>query len=279
MRYVLAVSGGVDSAVLLDLAARREILADADWPADFVVAHFDHGIRGAASRADAKFVRRLSARYKVEFVMGEGKLPTETSEETARAKRYEFLRSTAQTHCAKIVTAHHRDDLLETIVMNLIRGTSWRGLAPMRADVVRPLLDMTKFDIANYALEHGLTWVEDATNHSPRYFRNRVRGFLATWPEPKRRALLKLSQKQLNLSREVDQEISKAMNLSRYFLTMAPASVALEILRAATAGRLTRPQLKQVLLFARTSAPHKKLEFKNVKIAATKRTICVKMEG
>lgn len=293
MKYVLAVSGGVDSTVLLDLAARREILREANWPRDFVVAHFDHGLRGAAARADAEFVRQLAARYGVEFILGEGNLPPNASEETARDKRYEFLRSVARRRGADIVTAHHRDDLLETIVMNLIRGTSWRGLCPMRADVVRPLLGWSKFDIVNYALAHDLAWREDATNFSPKFFRNRVRAFLARISENDKRRLLELSERQKTLRAKIEKEISRIcraefnleftsrnpVSLSRYFLIMIDEKSAAEILRFATRGELTRPQLGQVWLFAKTARAGKKLEFKNIKISATRREIVIKISG
>jgi tRNA(Ile)-lysidine synthetase-like protein len=287
VKYVLAISGGVDSRVLLAKTARQEILTDARWPDDFVVAHFDHGIRGAESAQDAEFVRDLAADYGVKFMMKKGDLPANTSEELAREKRYSFLFSVAKKFAgAKIVTAHHRDDLAETITMNLIRGGGWRGLAPMndssfgaasRTRIVRPLLGLMKFEIISFANEHNLAWREDATNDSMRYFRNRVRQFLARQPENKVREIVDLYEKQKTLRVEIDREIAKVATLSRYFLIMIPENVAMEILAAKTNGELTRPQLKQVLLFVKTAWPNKKLNFAKIKILAAKREIVIKM--
>ena len=295
MKYILAVSGGVDSVTLLDLVAHGKIFPDAKFPNDFVLAHFEHGIRGNESKKDAEFVRDLAGKYNMGFVLGEGNLPPDCNEETARGKRYEFLQKVAACHSepveessersfdfaqydALIVTAHHRDDLIETIVMNLIRGTGWRGLAPMNnLQILRPLLNLSKFEIVNYALENGLNWVEDATNFSPNYFRNRVRDFLIHVPENDKQKLLRLYEKQRELRSEIEQEINNfccagatEQSLSRYFLTMIDEDSAMEILYEATGGKLMRPQLRQVLLFAKTVMPNKQLQFKSVKIRATK---------
>ena len=276
MKYILAVSGGVDSVTLLDLAAHSKIFSDAKFPDDFAVAHFEHGIRDIDSKKDAEFVCDLAAKYRVQFVVNHGNLGPNCSEEIAREKRYDFLRKVANN--AKIVTAHHRDDLIETIVMNLIRGTGWRGLAPMNnLQILRPLLNLSKFEIVNYALENGLNWVEDATNFSPNYFRNRVRDFLVHVSEEDKQKLLGLYEKQRKLRREIEQEIGNfcdtnetEQSLSRYFLTMIDEKAAMEILHKASSGKLTRPQLRQVLLFAKTAVPNKQLQFKSVKIRATK---------
>ena len=132
-KYVLAISGGIDSVAMLDMIAsnygdiRRVKLGDAKWPDDFVVAHFDHGIRGEASHRDAMFVRDLAESYGVRCRIGRGNLPSDTSEDEARLARYVFLNECLAEYDgeSRIVTAHHSDDLLETVVMNLIRGTGW----------------------------------------------------------------------------------------------------------------------------------------------------------
>jgi moderate conductance mechanosensitive channel len=99
VRYIIAVSGGIDSVVLLDLMSRTE--------KDLVVAHFDHGIR-EDSASDARFVEALSDRYKIQFVCRREKLGADASEELARQRRYEFLRGVATDFDGVIVTAHHR---------------------------------------------------------------------------------------------------------------------------------------------------------------------------
>ncbi len=272
MKYVLAISGGVDSVVLLDQFARAK--------KDFVVAHFDHGIRENSSR-DAEFVRKLCEKYNVKFVCEKANLGAKSSEDLARQKRYEFLRKTAKTEKSdQIVTAHHQDDLIETIVMNLIRGTGWRGLAPMWSpDISRPFLAKSKAEIVDYALQNNLVWAEDETNYTPDYFRNRVRNVVAKMSGANRRKLVQICQKQNELRREIENEIAKFSQpeICRYDLIMWPQNVALEILRGATNATLTRPQISQILLFAKTAKSGKSLYFgASVKITAKKDAIYVR---
>ena len=281
MRYVLAVSGGVDSVVLLDKVAtdltfRKKFFADANWPEDFMVAHFDHGIRHDSAE-DADFVADLAEEFYVKFVTERANLGKTASEATARTARYEFLRRTAREFDAQIVTAHHQDDLIETIAINLIRGTGWRGLAPMNSDVVRPLMDTNKAEIISYAIDRNLNWREDPTNYSSRYLRNRVRDTLDKIPQPLKLKMIDLYNAQSKFRTDIDQEIdyavqkniiihSDCVKISRYYLIMLPNIVAIEIINRLTDGLLTRPQLNQVLLFAKTARSGSKHEFNNVKI-------------
>ena len=101
-KYVVAVSGGVDSVVLLHMLAHRPDI-------ELVVAHFDHGIRDY-SVADAQFVKELADSYGLPFESRREKLGKQASEDLARSRRYAFLRSVADKHQAKIMTAHHADD-------------------------------------------------------------------------------------------------------------------------------------------------------------------------
>ena len=289
-KYLLAVSGGVDSMVLLDMVAtnaggfRDRHFAGAGWMGDFVVAHYDHGIRGEESHADADFVRDKCRQYGVKLIPGRGELPPHTGEEVARQARYGFLCQAAKKESenggeeAYIVTAHHQDDLLETIVMNLIRGTGWRGLAPMsRTDVVRPLIDMTKADVVRYALEHDLDWREDKTNDSPEYWRNRLRAQVIGRLLTERNKMLALCHGQRRLRVEIDNEVTRYIKqrvgcvdnrpvMYRYDLIMLPADVAIEILRRLTKGWLTRPQLGQLLLFIKVGKPSKQLSWKRLNV-------------
>lgn len=106
-------------------------------------------------------------------------LGAEASEDRARKERYDFLFSVAKKYQATVATAHHQDDLVETIAINFHRGTGWRGLMVLnRSGITRPLLTRSKADIYDYALQHHLEWVEDSTNRDARYLRNRVRGVL-----------------------------------------------------------------------------------------------------
>ncbi len=276
--------------VLLDMVAtnaggfRDRHFAGAGWPNDFVVAHYDHGIRGIESQEDAGFVRDKCRQYGVKLILGRGELSPHTGEEVARQARYGFLCQAAKKESenggeeAYIVTAHHQDDLLETIVMNSIRGTGWRGLAPMsRTDVVRPLIDMTKADIVRYALEHDLDWREDKTNDSPEYWRNRLRAQVIGRLLTERNNMLALCHRQRRLRFEIDNEVTRYIKqrvdcvdnrpvMYRYDLIMLPADVAIEILRRLTKGWLTRPQLGQLLLFIKVGKPSKQLSWKRLNV-------------
>lgn len=289
-KYLLAVSGGVDSMVLLDMVAtdyhgfREKYLSGAQFPADFVVAHYDHGIRGKVSAEDAEFVRQQCRNYGVTVQCGCGKLTAATGEAVARQCRYDFFRRVAEAIARDdepvyLVTAHHRDDLLETIALNIVRGTGWRGLAPMNQPrVLRPLLDIAKAELVSYAIEHRLTWREDQTNDSPRYLRNRLRVLLASWSPADKAELIRLYERQKHLRRQIERELEHhcarhitrdkqgQLVLRRYDLIMLPADVAIEILRRLTKGRLTHPQLGQLLLFVKVGKPSKQLSWKRLNV-------------
>src|SRR5258708_7239549 len=121
-KYILGVSGGVDSIVLLELLGRQPEL-------EIIVAHFDHGIR-SNSKQDRIFVEGIANKKQLPFYFAEGKLGPKASEATARKARYQFLSAVSKQHGAKgIVTAHHLDDILETALINLFRGTNLRFLS------------------------------------------------------------------------------------------------------------------------------------------------------
>lgn len=302
-KYVLAISGGIDSMALLDLVAndyggfRRQHFASAKWPDDFVVAHFDHGIRGNESHNDAEFVRTtVRQRYGLLVQIGCGELPADASEEVARQARYQFLNKVVERWGDKgvatmIVTAHHRDDLLETVAMNLIRGTGWRGLAPMsQRNVIRPLLGWNKVDIARYALEHNLAWREDQTNYSTKYFRNRLRSALAGCSETDKQQLANLTLQQIDLRKQIDSEVDEyvlrhvthdddnnALRMRRYDLIMLPSEVARQVLWHITDGKLTTPQLEDLLLFVKLGRPSKRMAWKDVTVRLAKSTVLIRI--
>jgi tRNA(Ile)-lysidine synthase len=166
---VLAVSGGADSMALLDVAARvaRDRVA--------AVATFDHGT-GPASREAVTLVQRAGRRYGLDVVAG----ATETVERTEaawRRARWGFLRTVAVACEAFIATGHTRDDQIETVVIRVLRDAGARGLAGLDvdSDVVRPLLGVSRADVRAYAVRAGLEWVEDPSNASVAFLRNRVR--------------------------------------------------------------------------------------------------------
>ena len=228
MKYLVAVSGGVDSVVLLDMLVSKGI-------DELIVAHFDHGIR-VDSANDALFVKRLAQKYGLVFEMEREELGQGASEELARQRRYRFLREMAIKHGAKVVTAHHADDVIETVAINLHRGTGWRGLAVLDSpDIVRPLLAMPKKMLVAYANEQGLEWHEDSTNQDQQYLRNRFRAQLAGMSLETKLWLWEYWRRQCELATEIDSEcgrLFKAGLYSRYFFTHIDEAPALELLRA-----------------------------------------------
>lgn len=257
MKYLVAVSGGIDSVVLLHKLVQEN-------EHELIVAHFDHGIRDD-SADDARFVGGLASQYGLPFVTRREELGKQASEEQARARRYEFLHEQADKHQATIVTAHHAGDVIETIAINLTRGTGWRGLAVLSGGrMIRPLLSLVKSEIRDYALEHRLEWVEDSTNASDDYLRNRLRhNALATLPAKTRQQILKLWQQQCQLKQEIDRELTLFLRqdntYDRHFLTQIDQPTAEELLRAMIAaahtGVPTRPQAQRALLAVKTARP------------------------
>lgn len=263
-KYVLAISGGVDSVAMLDMFMSGE-LGEAD--SEYIIAHFDHGIRDN-SASDADFVRGLAERYGLKFEARREELGRGTSEDRARVRRYAFLNETAKRYEAKIVTAHHADDVIETIAINISRGTGWRGLAVMDNPAIwRPLLGMSKADIKGYAVRKGLSWREDSTNSDTRYLRNDLRQRLANLDQELKRLLLLYHDRQLYLARAITEEtrtLAGVSPYSRYDLIMMPPSAALELLREIVikeSGRgLQRPQLERALIAVKTFGAGKRFE-------------------
>lgn len=177
---VVAVSGGVDSTVLLD--ALVEV-----WRRggpSLRVAHFDHGLRPEAAAVMGAVVGRAQDSGISSMVGNSRDFPIDSSsgasmEMAARNARWAFLRSVAQElDAARIVTGHTRDDQAETVVMNMARGSGLRGFAGMRVDdgeILRPLLDSSRVDVVAYARARNLTFDDDPMNAMPDFRRNRVR--------------------------------------------------------------------------------------------------------
>lgn len=169
-RVVVAVSGGLDSVCLLDL-----LLVTAGWHGGALeVATCDHGTRaGQADEADfvcAEAARHGLRAHRFALALGAG-----ASEATCRDARYAALRSVGAD---RIAVAHHRGDLAETVLINLMRGTGPRGVGGMvwrSSDVVRPLLGVDRAQLEAWARHRGLEWREDPTNRDPAHLRNRVR--------------------------------------------------------------------------------------------------------
>lgn len=261
MKLILAVSGGVDSMALLTMYAH----------ADIIVAHVDHGTR-KSSAEDADFVRQKCQELGVKFYEIKLGLSEGVSEELARKKRYEFLKTIQEKEGGTLCTAHHLDDVLESIVINLIRGTGWRGLTPFYGDeLVRPfiILKMWKRDVLKFAGEHEVCFRQDPTNYEADYLRNRVRGKMTELDDAARANIIELFEKQNELRGKIEKLVTelakqtivgKNFHKKELFLT-ADEKVALEILREICLMHgysLTRKQLADFLSAIKTYAPHKK---------------------
>lgn len=175
---VVAVSGGADSVALLDLL---HTLAP-ELGLSLVVAHADHGIL-TNSRTVGRMVSELARQYGLPFELGALRLGRDATETAARKARYAWLRDVQRRRGARyLVTAHHRDDQVETIVLRLLRGSAPAGLAgiPARGQggLVRPLLTFAKARLARHVAERRLPMHEDPANRDPRHLRSWVRTVL-----------------------------------------------------------------------------------------------------
>ncbi len=176
-----AVSGGKDSMFLLD--TMRRFGRETGVPV--ACAHFNHCLRGAESDRDAAFVRDFCGKEKIPYREASGDVAAVAAqrgtgiEETARALRYAFLEEAAsQLACAWIATAHNADDNVETVLLNLVRGSGLHGLCgipPVRGRIFRPMLDLTRDEIEAYLTARRIPSVEDSTNAGDDYNRNRLR--------------------------------------------------------------------------------------------------------
>lgn len=168
----VAISGGADSvALLFGLYLLKDKLG-----ITLEAAHFNHRLRGEESDRDEAFVRALCDRYSIRLHVGTGlvKAGEKGLEAAARDARYTFL----ATLSGKIATAHTADDNAETVLMHLVRGTGLKGLgaiAPMRGNLIRPMLDVTRAEVLAFLEEYHLSYVTDSSNDTDDFLRNRLR--------------------------------------------------------------------------------------------------------
>lgn len=175
----VGVSGGADSVALLCLLQELAPL----WDLRLVACHLNHNLRGEESLRDQQFTVELCRRLGVECRTASADVAALAAragcsvEEAARRARYEFFAQTAGQG-GKIATAHTATDNTETVLLNLARGSGLRGLCgipPVRGNIIRPLIACTRSQTEAYCREKGLGWVEDSTNATDDYTRNRLR--------------------------------------------------------------------------------------------------------
>lgn len=237
---------------------------------DLLVAHADHGLRTDSSE-DLNLVKNYCLSNGLAFVSKKLKLKNK-SEDFARQARYDFLQSCSKKfNAASVVTAHHQDDLIETAMINILRGTGWRGIAPFAANdrILRPFLTFTKDQIIGYARANEILWREDSTNTDESYLRNFVRLTLIPACDQKsdswRATLLQLVLNQQDIRSKIESEIATVLQnkniLSRYNLIMLPRNIAIELVKEAykkaSGQSLTQRLAQDVLLFAKVAKPGK----------------------
>jgi tRNA(Ile)-lysidine synthetase-like protein len=264
--YVLAVSGGLDSMVLLDLLARQPGLK-------LTVAHYDHGIREDSAK-DRLLVQETARRHGLPFVYDQGNLGATASEAAARDARYAFLYKVQKMVDANaVITAHHQDDLLETAVINILRGTGRRGLSSLKSGhVLRPLLHLDKQTLIGYAKQRNIGWREDSTNADTKYLRNYVRQkLLPRFSESEKAQFLSHIEKTAELNREIDEALINHLHmhpshdaLDRHWFIMLPHAVALELLaswlREHGVRDFNKKLLQEILVSAKTLHPGKQID-------------------
>jgi len=171
-----AVSGGVDSVVLLDVLKRLQ----PKFEYQIQVIHFNHQVRGEASKADERFVEKLAEQYGFRFQSGRLRDDVKNVSETfLRDQRLKFFSRFAEGHKnALIATGHNLNDNIETFMMRLARGSRLRGLTgihPKRGHFIRPLLEISRPEIVDYARRHHINFRQDQTNYDTKILRNKIR--------------------------------------------------------------------------------------------------------
>lgn len=273
-KLVVAVSGGVDSTVMLDKLAYEDEF-------ELVVAHVNHGIRDDADDDEA-FVRLLAETHSLMFESTKLCLGPDASEQLARFKRHIFLENTRVKHGAiAIATAHHKDDVVETIILNIIRGTGWRGLASLRQTekLRRPLIDLRKSQITEYAISRSLNWHEDSTNDDLRYLRNLIRNFyLPRLTSGQFDQLAEFGRRQVELRPQIEQLTAPLQNgdLQRGWLDCDDA-VAVELLRGWLSRSYQSATYRRLLEFGRSALPGKKFNLPGDEMIMAKRSKLIDM--
>lgn len=238
---------------------------------DPIVAHFEHGIR-PDSEEDFKLVQAAAKKYKLPFVAAHGHLGPNTSEATARKARYDFLQHVLEEEGADgIITAHHEDDMLETAILNMLRGTGRLGLSSLRSrdKLVRPLLGYSKEQILAYAKERGIVWHEDSTNADDGFLRNYIRhAIVPRLGQKGRDALLARIGQASAINDQIDALLATdltahapSLQLDRKWFIMLPYAVASEVmamwLRKNGIVGFDRALIDRLVVQAKTKQPGK----------------------
>lgn len=280
--YVVAVSGGVDSVALLHVLVQR-------YPEhSYIVAHINHGIRDDAGE-DAQLVAAMAAECRLPFELASLQLGKNASEAEAREARYAFLHSVKAKHQANgIITAHHQNDVIETMFINLLRGTGRRGISSLgsSSQLIRPLLHLRKQDMYQYAKQHSLNWREDSTNADKKYLRNKIRHDVVQKMTPdQHKQVLDIVSATAHLNAEIDKELQQLLRrglhkgqpvLSRKWFAQLPHDIACEavyiVLKNNGGQAIDKKTIERVVVAIKTLSPGKTIQASGVDILLTKRS-------
>ncbi len=208
-KILLAVSGGMDSVVLADLFSKAKI--------NFAIAHVNFALRAEASDEDEIFVKKLALKYKVPFytttfqTVEYAQANNISTQMAARVLRYNWFDEILKTQNYDFVaTAHHSNDAIETILLNISKGTGIAGLhgiLPKRGNLIRPLLFVDKEMIMEYIVENQLIWREDSSNESIKYQRNFIRHEIVP----------KFKEINPNFEETIKRTVEKISDVEKYF--------------------------------------------------------------
>ncbi|MCU0667106.1 MAG: tRNA lysidine(34) synthetase TilS [Patescibacteria group bacterium] len=284
-KYVVAVSGGVDSVVLLHMLATNGFKK-------IIVAHINHGIRPDSNK-DQELVKELASNYNYGFETVNFNLGANASEETSRKARYEFLNQIKSSYKASaIITAHHQDDVIETAFINIIRGTGRNGLSSLKSDnnLVRPLLNISKSQIIKYAKLNNLKWLEDSTNQDKTYLRNKIRhDVVAKMSDKQRASMISIIKNISKINLDLDNELKSFLNrglhkdklvLNRSWFCKLPHNIATEVARLilirAGSREIDKDSIERFVVGVKTLPAGKTIQLSGVVILLTKRSARIK---
>jgi tRNA(Ile)-lysidine synthase len=256
-KYVVAVSGGLDSVTLLNVFSTRR----KDY--ELVVVYIDHGWRDSSK--EHALVQQVAGWHDCDFKVSKLELKG-TSEDEARRARYAALEEArAEVGAKATITAHHLDDRMETVFLNVLRGTGRQGLSALQSqgDIVRPLLNVRRAEIEQYARQHKLEWVEDPTNTDVHYRRNWVRRVLLPALGEEQPVfddwMIERMGKADHLNRAIDQE------LNEFLMKISKRRDGGVEFRQAALSPIPTPLLQELLVLSvRKLAPEAQLDYRAI---------------
>ena len=268
-----AVSGGADSMCLLS------VLHELSKAMDFKVeaAHYNHNLRGEESDRDETFVRSECERMNIPCHVGSGDVSLWAKshgcglEEAGRKLRYEFFYKTAkEIGASRIATAHNADDNCETVIMNITRGTGLKGLCgipPKRDMIVRPLLILTRSEIEEYLSNNSIPHIEDSSNSSDDYTRNKLRHHVIPvlkeinpdFSGAVANLVRLVSEDRDYLEAQADKLINDMEYISVSAIASQPDAIASRVIRKLSKTELSSQQTEAVLQLIRSPSPSGKI--------------------